>query len=66
LDARWGVREAMLARLDESDLKQEHVRFNDPATMRPFMERLAAACRSRGVEFRNSEEFRQLARSSST
>ena len=66
LDARWGVREAMLARLDESDLKQELVRFNDPATMGPFMERLAAACRSRGVEFRNSEEFRQPAPSSST
>jgi len=66
LDARWGVREAMLARLDESDLKQELVRFNDPATMGPFMERLATACRSRGVEFRNSEEFRQPAPSSST
>src|SRR3989440_7155643 len=35
LDARWGVREAMLARLEESDLKQELVRFNDPATMVP-------------------------------
>ena len=66
LDARWGVREAMLARLDESDLKQELVRFNDPATMGPFIERLAAACRSRGIEFRNSEEFRQPAPSSST
>jgi len=37
------VREAMLARLDESDLKEELLRFNDPATMGPFIERLAAA-----------------------
>jgi DNA repair photolyase len=59
LDARWGVRDAMLARLEESDLKTELVRFNDPATMGPFVERLAAACRTHGIEFRNAAEFRQ-------
>lgn len=59
LDARWGVRDAMLARLEESELKAELVRFNDLATMGPFVEHVAAACRSHGIEFRNAAEFRQ-------
>ncbi|HEX9339848.1 MAG TPA: radical SAM protein [Thermoplasmata archaeon] len=58
LDARWGVREAMLARLRSSDLAPQLLRITDPDTMAPFLAQLAQACRSQGIAFRTPADFR--------
>lgn len=57
LDARWGVREAMAARLDGSPLARELRRMTDRAYMGSFVRDLAAACRERGISFRNEDAF---------
>lgn len=47
LQMRTGVRQAMLARLDDAPEGLE--RITDPGTMEPFLERLAAECERRGI-----------------
>jgi len=58
LDARWGVAEAMSKRLNGSDLAPDLGRIGDLDTIGPFVSRLAEACRTRGINFRNAFEFR--------
>ena len=58
LDARWGVPEAIAKRLDGSELAEDLARIDDPEVIGPFVSRLAEECRSRGIDFRNSFEFR--------
>ena len=58
LDARWGVRESMLARLEDSAVSRDLARISDRGYMAGFIDELAAECKARGIEFRNAEEFR--------
>lgn len=51
LDARWGVRDAMLARLRGSDLASDLARISDRAYMESFLEELADACEGQGIRF---------------
>lgn len=55
LDARWGVRDAILARLEGSDLAPELLRLSDRRYMDRVVGSVAEACRSRGIEFRGDE-----------
>lgn len=57
LDARWGAREAIVARLEDSPIKGELLRMGDRPYMGDFVRDLARACRSHGIEFRVSSEF---------
>lgn len=47
LQMREGVRQAMLARLD--DAPDDLARITDPATMEPFLASLAGECEARGI-----------------
>jgi DNA repair photolyase len=58
LDARWGVREAMLPRLDGSPLAAELMRITDRGYVGEFVARLAQRCKGRGLEFRGEDAFR--------
>ena len=58
LDARWGVREAMIARLETTDLGMDLARISDREYMAGFVEDVAEECVARGIEFRNASEFR--------
>ncbi len=49
LDARWGVRDAMLARLHGSDLASDLARISDRSAIQAFLFDLAAECRRRGL-----------------
>ncbi|HYS99579.1 MAG TPA: radical SAM protein [Thermoplasmata archaeon] len=51
LDARWGVRDAMMERLDRSPLASELMRITDREYVSVFLEDLASACRAVGIEF---------------
>ncbi len=51
LDPRWGVRETMLARLVDSPLAPELSRISDQRYITEFLQSLADACRTRGIEF---------------
>ena len=58
LDTRWGVREAMIARLETTDLGMDLARISDREYMAGFVEDVAEECVARGIEFRNANEFR--------
>jgi len=58
LDARWGVPEAMAKHLDGSELAEDLRRMGDLETIVPFVSRVGEECRARGIDFRNSFEFR--------
>lgn len=51
LDARWGVRDAMLARIRGSEIEPELLRISDREYMGSFLQAVAVACRARGVQF---------------
>ncbi len=51
LDARWGARDAILARLAGSPLAPALSRISDLQYMDGFVEALADECRTRGIEF---------------
>jgi len=59
LDERWGVREAMLPRLQDSDIASELARISDSAYMRSFLVDLADACRAQGVTFHGDGRYRK-------
>src|SRR5688572_29994177 len=59
LDARWGAREAMLARLRDSDLEPELVRIADRGYMESFLADLADACEAQGVTFHGNRRYRK-------
>lgn len=59
LDARWGVRDAMLARLSESGIGPELSRITDRPYMESFLDAVADACRARGVPFRGESGTRR-------
>src|SRR5712691_5195293 len=59
LDARWGVREAMLARLQDSDIASELGRISDIAYMEAILVDLAEACRAQGVTFHGEGRYRK-------
>ncbi len=51
LDARWGVRDAMLARLSGSPLAPTLARISDTRFIEEFLVQLGEACRAHGIEF---------------
>src|SRR2546421_9225457 len=59
LDARWGVREAMLSRLQESEIASELMRISDGPCMDSFLVDLADPCRSQGVTFHGDGRYRK-------
>jgi DNA repair photolyase len=59
LDARWGVRDAMLPRLEASDIGPELSRISDREYMESFLDAVADACRARGVPFRGESRTRR-------
>src|SRR6267378_8009050 len=59
LDERWGVREAMSARLQDSEIASELARISDDAYMGGFLVDLADACRSQGVTFHGDGRYRK-------
>jgi DNA repair photolyase len=59
LDARWGVRDAMLARLEGSEIGPQLARISDGGYMESFLADLADECRSRGVQFRGEGRYRK-------
>ena len=59
LDERWGVREAMLPRLQDSDIASELARISDSAYMESFLVELADACRAQGVTFHGDGRYRR-------
>ena len=59
LDERWGVREAMLPRLQDSDIASELARISDSAYMGSFLVDLADACRAQGVTFHGDGRYRK-------
>lgn len=58
LDARWGVRELMLARLGHSPLAGELARMTDRTYLGAFVRDLGEACRVRGIALHASSEYR--------
>ena len=59
LDERWGVREAMSARLQDSQIASELARISDDAYMGEFLVDLADACRAQGVTFHGDGRYRK-------
>src|SRR5436853_834087 len=57
LDERWGVREAMSSRLQDSEIASELARISDDAYMGGFLADLADACRDLGVAFDRDAHF---------
>src|SRR5881296_4498827 len=55
---RCGVPEAMARQLDGSELAEDLGRIGDLETITPFVSRVGAECRVRGIDFRNAFEFR--------
>lgn len=62
LDARWGVREAMLARLQGSEIGPELSRISDREYVASFLDAVADACQARGVRFRPHTRRRERGR----
>ncbi len=52
LDTRWGVREAIRARIQGSPLQEDLERISDHEYMRALLQELAEECEARGVSFR--------------
>jgi len=59
LDARWGVREAMSARLEGSPLAAELMRITDREYVGAFVADLAELCKANGIAFRGDDAFRR-------
>jgi DNA repair photolyase len=59
LDARWGVRDAMLPRLRGSEIEPQLARITDVGYMESFLAEVAGACRSYGVQFRGEGRYRK-------
>ncbi len=59
LDARWGVREAMLARLRDSEIGTELARISNGPYMESFLVDLRDACRSHGLTFHGAGRYRK-------
>ncbi|TLZ51740.1 MAG: radical SAM protein [Methanobacteriota archaeon] len=59
LDARWGVRDAMLARLEGSSLAPELARISDRPYMESYLAALADASEARGIAFRRWDTSRR-------
>ena len=59
LDERWGVREAMSARLQDSEIASELARISDDVYMGGFLVDLAEACRAQGVTFHGDGRYRK-------
>ena len=49
LDARWGVRDAMLSHLRRSDLEESLLRISDRRLMQSLLAELAECCERRGI-----------------
>jgi DNA repair photolyase len=60
LDARWGVRDAMLAPLRGSEIGPQLARISDLEYMKSFLADLADACRFHGVRFRGEGRYRKI------
>jgi DNA repair photolyase len=58
LDARWGVREAMLTRLQDSEIASDLRRISDGAYMGSFLVELGDACRAQGLVFHGDGRYR--------
>ena len=61
LDARWGAREAILARLEGSEIGPRLARISDSEYMESFLADLADACRSHGLRFHGEGRYRKRA-----
>ena len=59
LDERWGVREAMSARLQDTEIASELARISNDVYMRGFLVDLADACRAQGVTFHGDGRYRK-------
>jgi DNA repair photolyase len=59
LDARWGVRDAMLPRLRGSEIEGQLARISDLDYMESFLADLADACRSHGLRFHGGGRYRK-------
>src|SRR5256714_14915458 len=59
LDERWAVREAMLPRLQDSEIASELARISDGGYMGGFLVDLADACRAQGVTFHGDGRYRK-------
>ncbi len=55
LDARWGVREAILRRLNGSPLAPDLLRMSDRRFMEAYARAVARACRERGIDVQSRE-----------
>ena len=64
LDERWGVREAMSPRLQDSEIASELARISDDVYMGGFLVDLAEACRAQGVTFHGDGRYRKQDRTS--
>ena len=62
LDERWGVREAMSARLQDTEIASELARISNDVYMRGFLVDLADACRAQGVTFHGDGRYRKQGR----
>jgi DNA repair photolyase len=60
LDARWGVRDAMLPRLRGSEIEGQLARISDLDYMESFLADLADACRSHGLRFHGEGRYRKI------
>jgi DNA repair photolyase len=60
LDARWGVREAMLRRLEGSEIGPQIARISDASYMESFLAEVADSCRSHGLQFRGEGRYKQF------
>ena len=61
LDARWGVREAMLAGLRDSEIASTLMRISDAAYIESFLVDLGDACRAQGLSFHGDGRYRKQA-----
>jgi DNA repair photolyase len=59
LDARWGVRETMIAHLQDSDIAGELERISDGVYMASFLTDLGDACRAQGIVFHGDGRYRK-------
>jgi DNA repair photolyase len=62
LDARWGVREAILPRLRNTEIGPDLARISDRQYMASFLRAVAVACEARGVRFRSEDRYRNGAK----
>jgi DNA repair photolyase len=60
LDARWGVRDAMLPRLENSEIGPQLAQISDTKYMDSFLGEFAEACRSHGLRFHGEGRYRKI------